>query len=150
MRQGEAYKVHRVLKSKLDDLATDLRTADGPGSGITGLKPTTDLGAIVKTILSGTSGKEGAASLRHLWSGRPEQIGRKRKEREAVWSEGEREDGEREWKEREKQEAKANKERDKTERERERDAKSTDDDGDYLGGRPWGGRMQRKIENWTA
>jgi hypothetical protein len=134
VKQNEGYKVHRVLISKLDDLATDLRTnpdPDGASKGLFGwagsLKPTTDLEKFVKIITQ--SSKAGCSSLRYLWLGRPGEVERKRKEKEAIWSEGE------------------EKEREKGS-EREREIKSSEDEAED--GNGWSGRVQRKIENWTA
>jgi hypothetical protein len=57
-RQSEAYKVHKVLRSKLDDLATDLRAdAAAPAD-------TRDLAALA-------GARDGAPSLAWLWAGRP-------------------------------------------------------------------------------
>lgn len=132
-KQNEGYKVHRVLISKLDDLATDLRTNPDPGGTkslfgwASSLKPTTDLGNFVKMIMA--SSKAGCGSLRYLWQGKPSDVERKRKEKEAIWSEGE------------------EKEREKG-LERERELKSSDDEGED--GNGWSGRVQRKIENWAA
>lgn len=138
-KQNEGYKVHRVLISKLDDLATDLRTNPEPGgstksifSWASGLKGTTDLGKFAQTITQNQ--KAGCSSLRYLWAGRPAEVERKRKEKEAIWSEGEE-------KEREKEAEKEAK---------EKDLKSSDDEADYANPLPWSGRVQRKIENWTA
>ncbi|EKM59053.1 uncharacterized protein PHACADRAFT_25180 [Phanerochaete carnosa HHB-10118-sp] len=138
-RQNESYKVHRVLISKLDDLATDLRTTPEPGGAAkslfgwaNSLKPTTDLEKFVQTITQ--NHKVGCSSLRYLWAGRPGEVERKRKEKEAIWSEGEE-------KEREKE----------AEKERcEKDMKSSDDEADDGNALPWSGRVQRKIENWAA
>lgn len=141
-KQNESYKVHRVLINKLDDLATDLRANPEPGQASKGLfgwaaslKPTTDLEKFVGVIKSNS--KAGCGSLRYLWSGRPSEVDRKRKEKEAIWSEGEE-------KEREKGLEKEAKERERYDK--ERDVKSSDDEGEY----GWSGRVQRKIENWTA
>lgn len=80
------------------------------------------------------SGKDGAASLRYLWSGRLAQLEKKRSER--VMFEVEREkDDEKE------------RERDKERNERS-DGRSTEDESESRG---WTGRrVQRKIESWTG
>lgn len=143
-KQNESYKVHRVLINKLDDLATDLRTSSDPdgGKGLFGwasnLNPTSDLGKFVKIITANT--KDGPPSVRYLWTGRPGDVARKRREREAVWSEGEEKERERDIEE---------KEQEKTDKEREREVKSSEDE-DFMGGIPWSGRMQRKLEAWAA
>ena len=137
-KQSDTYKVHRVLINKLDDLATDLRTntdTSSSGRGLFGwasnLTPTTDLPKLVKLISE--SSKDGAPSLRYLWTGRPTELTKKRKEKEAVLSEGEE-------KEREKE----------LEQERERydkdNLKSSDDEDDGI---PWSGKVQRKLESWA-
>jgi hypothetical protein len=148
-KQNEPYKVHRVLINKLDDLATDLRTNPDPdgGKGLFGwannVNPTTDLGKFVRTITANT--KDGSPSVRYLWMGRPGEVSRKRKERQIVWSEGE--DKEREKEVAEKEREKADKEREK---EKDRDVKSSEDEADFMGGIPWSGRVQRKLEAWAA
>lgn len=137
LKQNESYKVHRVLINKLDDLATDLRTTSNTPestsrSGNTFSTPTTDLGEFVKAAVLGGSAKDGAPSLRYLWTGRPEEVGKKRREKEFL---SEPEDGDK---------------RDGKDRAGvgDKDVKSSEDEGEL--GRPWSGRMQRKIESWTA
>lgn len=118
-RQLEPYKVHKVLLNKLDDLATDLRgSLDGGAGGA--VEPTTDLAQLAGALQAGA--KDGAASLRYLWTARPGHVAlrRKRKER-PVLSDGEREDAD-------------------VERE----------GGQEEEGRPWGGKVQRKIEAWAG
>ncbi|PCH41012.1 hypothetical protein WOLCODRAFT_162739 [Wolfiporia cocos MD-104 SS10] len=85
-RQSESYKVHRVLKSKLDDLASDLRTGgsgdEGPGGtsgAASSVNPTVDLDAFVKVVVGGS--KEAPNSLRYLWTGRPDEVQKKRREK---------------------------------------------------------------------
>jgi hypothetical protein len=127
-RQVESYKVHRVLKSKLDDLTTDLRTTSNDALVSThAVGATPDLNVFVKAVLCG--GKDDAASLRYLWSGRPLDIC---KMKEKVHSDGEKED---------------EYEKEKYERV---DGKSTDDEPEFLSGIHWSGRVQRKLESWTA
>ncbi|TBU49553.1 hypothetical protein BD309DRAFT_947112 [Dichomitus squalens] len=146
-RQSESYKVHRVLKNKLDDLATDLRTHGTESGGpttVTTLSVTTDLAALARCA---TTSKDAPQSLRYLWTGRAGHAEKKRREKEAVWSDGERE---REEKERERDGEKdvlSKDGRDKDERDRDshREARSGDE-----WDRPWGGRMQRKIESWAG
>ncbi|THH15914.1 hypothetical protein EUX98_g9387 [Antrodiella citrinella] len=175
LKQSESYKVHRVLINKLDDLATDLRTSEssksksksggwwGQGNAFNNNQPSSDLAVFVKCVVSG-AGAASTSSLRYLWTGRPEEVGRKRREKEVL------EDGELAGegdgkgdkdKDKEKEKEKAEKEKDK-EREREggkermsydRDVKSSEDEGDlggYSTSKPWSGRVQRKIEVWTA
>lgn len=127
-RQTESFKVHRVLKNKLDDLTTDLRAAPSDSLGSShSLGATTDLNAFVKAVVGG--GKDGAVSLRYLWSGRPMDIHKKRQEK--VQSDGEKEEDF------------------DSSRFEKIDGKSTDDD-EFMNGRQWSGRMQRKIGAWTA
>lgn len=122
-KQTESFKVHRVLKNKLDDLTTDLRATPNDHTGSShSIGATPDLNVFVKAVLSDT--KDGAVSLRYLWSGRPLDIHKRRNEK--VQSDGEKDD-----------------EFDKFER---IDGKSTDDEPEYH----WSGRMQRKIESWAA
>lgn len=146
-RQSESYKVHRVLKNKLDDLATDLRTHVTESSGTTTaatLSITSDLAAVARCAVTS---KDAPQSLRYLWTGRPGHAEKKRREKETLWSDGEhdREDKERN-KDREKDiPVKEGKDKDGRDRERDREARSCDE-----GDRPWGGRMQRKIESWAG
>ncbi|KAK7695822.1 hypothetical protein QCA50_000460 [Cerrena zonata] len=150
-KQSESYKVHKVLINKLDDLATDLRTnpeAHSRSGGWGGLwsnvynNPTTDLDALVRVVFLSGNSKESASSLRYLWTGRPEELMRKRKEKELSNDNEERgieAKAEKEAKDREKSH----------EKERERE-KASEDEGELIGGKPWSGRVQRKIESWAA
>ncbi|KAI0765510.1 hypothetical protein BC629DRAFT_1596637 [Irpex lacteus] len=147
-KQNESYKVHRVLINKLDDLATDLRTNPDPDtrkgsfSSASNLNPTTKLDEFVRVITANS--KDGSPSVRYLWTGRPGDVARKRREREAIWSEGEE-------KEREREKEIEEKERERIERDRDRDGvKSSEDEMDFMGGIPWSGRVQRKLESWAA
>ncbi|KAF8341410.1 uncharacterized protein EI90DRAFT_3150540 [Cantharellus anzutake] len=108
LRQAEPYKVHRVLKNKIDDLTTvssslannlnlSLRSTTDPmpvGSSAASVysanlarndhagaadEATTDLDIMVKFVLNGSK-HEIPATLRDLWGGRP---GRHRQELEA-------------------------------------------------------------------
>lgn len=138
-KQNDSYKVHRVLINKLDDLATDLRTnpeaaSRGSFGWASGLTPITDLNRFVKIITE--SSKDSAPSLRYLWTGRPGEVAKKRKEKEVVQSEDEE-------KEREKGQERVDRERDRYDRE---NAKSSDDEDDGI---PWSGKVQRKLENWA-
>ena len=146
-RQSESYKVHRVLKNKLDDLATDLRThatESGSGTTATTLSVTTDLAAFARCAVVS---KDAPQSLRYLWTGRPGHAEKKRREKETVWSDGERERDEKEKDKDGEKDALGKEGRDKDDRDRDRDreAKSGDE-----WDRPWGGRMQRKIESWAG
>lgn len=154
-KQSESYKVHKVLINKLDDLATDLRTnpeAHGRSGGWGGLwsnvynNPTTDLDALVRVVFLSGNSKESASSLRYLWTGRPEELARKRREKEILNDNEEREMEAKVEKEAREKERSHEKEREK-ERERE---KPSEDEGDIIGGKPWSGRVQRKIESWAA
>ncbi|CAL1700639.1 unnamed protein product [Somion occarium] len=145
-KQSESYKVHKVLINKLDDLATDLRTnpeAHGRSGGWGGLwnnalnNPTTDLDALVRVVILGGSSKDGVGSLRYLWTGRPQEVARKRLEKERLADNEEKEN-----------EAKA--EKDGREKGNEKDNKASDEEPDTMGGKPWSGRVQKKIESWAA
>jgi len=134
-RQTEPFKVHKVLLNKIDDLKTDLRTSgaerdgdfgDGAGMGQDMCTGTARLDVFVKSVL--TNRKEGASSVRWLWTARAEQAERKRRERVLSDTEKDAED---------KAAAVA-------------DAKSTDDEGDEVNAIPWSGRMQKKIESWAG
>ena len=141
-RSSESYKVHRVLLSKLDDLTNATTTAmsssaglkdrdwdprsnlNGPTFSSDGSSP--DLGTFVRKVTL-LRGKEGANSLRYLWTGRIDQLDRKRQE--GLWSDIEKE------------------------REEEKDVNArsdSDDDGEGVAALPWSGRVQRKIETWTG
>ncbi|CCM01577.1 uncharacterized protein FIBRA_03637 [Fibroporia radiculosa] len=162
-RQTEPYKVHRVLINKLDDLASDLRTGTSTGSDAEGggsaaasvLNPTADLGAFVRVVVGNS--RDAPHSLRYLWTGRLEETDKKRREKEALWSDTERDreerdrerDGEKDgrgrdiwdkgWRE---------KGKDRDELSREREVRSSGDESESL--KPWSGRVQRKIESWAA
>ncbi|OCH94087.1 hypothetical protein OBBRIDRAFT_723647 [Obba rivulosa] len=141
-KQSEPYKVHRVLKNKLDDLATDLRSGAGADTENTGSNaasssnPITDINTFVQVVASGS--KDAPPSLRYLWTGRPGLTATKRNEKEVPWSEGERED---------------HADRDAGGRDKEgngakdADMRSTDDEGD---GKLWAGKVARKLEGWSA
>lgn len=135
-RQTEQFKVHKVLLNKLDDLTTDLRAAgaerDGDldhGMGAGMATGTARLSVLVKCVLANR--KDGAPSVRWLWTARAEQAARKRRER--VLSDAER-DAE-----------------DKTAAAAAAaDVKSTDDEGDDVNPVPWPNRVQKKIESWAG
>lgn len=142
-KQSEPYKVHRVLKSKLDDLATDLRSGTGADSDISGSNITsasrsvTDIKTFVQIVASGS--KDAPQSLRYLWTGRPVISRKKRREKEVPWSDGEREDR---W---DKDGGKNGK--DRAGNGEKDDVKSTDDEGDA---KLWTGRVSRRLEGWAA
>ncbi|KAI0832438.1 hypothetical protein BC628DRAFT_315443 [Trametes gibbosa] len=147
VRQSESFKVHRVLKNKLDDLATDLRThaSDTGGAAASTLGVTADLSAFVRCVVST---KDAPQSLRYLWTGRPGYAEKKRREKEAVWSDGERDRDERD-RDREGERDAGRDGRDKDDREKEKDREPrSGDEGEFV--KPWSGRMQRKIESWAA
>ncbi|KAI0081792.1 hypothetical protein K474DRAFT_1656176 [Panus rudis PR-1116 ss-1] len=144
-KQSESYKVHKVLINKLDDLATDLRTNPEASTGRVGgwggwwsavfNTPTTDLDAFVRIVVLGGNSKESAPSLRYLWTGRPEEVSRKRREKEVLSDNEEEGKGEKEGKEK-----------------GYKDEKASEDDSEMVNGtgKPWSGRVQKKIEAWTA
>ena len=140
--------MHRVLISKLDDLATDLRTTATSGVNaihthgvdLASMDPTADLGVFVKAIIGNP--KDAPKSLRYLWTGRPGQAKKKRKEKDSFWSDGEKEREERET------EKELGSRYDGRRHDRERDKSDSSDDEES--GRAWSGRMQRKIEHWAA
>lgn len=128
--------MHKVLLNKLDDLTTDLRAAgaerDGDfgdnasGMGADLASGTARLDVFIKSALANR--KEGAPSVRWLWTARAEQAERKRRER--VLSDVEKEADDR---------AAA-----------VADAKSTDDEGDDGNTKPWSNRVQKKIGAWAG
>lgn len=141
--------MHRVFINKLDDFATDLRTTatsgvsaiHSHGVDLASMDPTTDLGAFVKAIIGNR--KDAPKSLRYLWTGRPGQARRKRKEKESFWS-----DGEKDKEDKDTVQDSGGKDGKKTDRDREK-SDSSDEDDNY-GAKPWPGRVQRKIEHWAA
>lgn len=162
VRSSEAYKVHRALLSKLDDLTSATTSAiasssatiglgiNVPGSGSSapavagsgkekdrtdvGLEGTADLGALVAkcTLLRG---KEGAPSVRYLWTGKLDVLERKRTE--ALGEGGA-------WVAQDEREvARKMKDGERSEEEEEEEIEG-------LGVLPWSNRVQRKIESWAG
>lgn len=159
-RTSDAYKLHRVVLNKIDDITTATTSAIASASSKSGLghahtrsfslshhgkerdaevliEGTTDLGAFVSKINSATSlgtralKDAGAQSLKYLWTGKVDQLERKRLE--GVLSDAEEE------REREK------------EREKERsDFSDEDGDAQFRPVLPWSNKMQKKIEDWTG
>lgn len=142
-RSSEAYKLHRVVLNKLDDLTTVTTSAMSSSKGASHgksmslslsskdrdaesmLESTADLATFVGKV-GFHRGKDCGASIRYLWTGRLELLERKRKE--SVWSDAEEE----------------------KERERERERSESDEDGDLLGVFPWSSKVTKKIENWAG
>ncbi|KAF9782829.1 hypothetical protein BJ322DRAFT_1072911 [Thelephora terrestris] len=123
-KQSEPFKVHRVLKSKIGDLTTDLRTATNQNHSGSNMETTSNLSLFVTGVLS--RGKDVSASLQYLWSGRVLDL----KTRRVGWTS----DGERE------EDLEVTKS----------DGKSTDEEHELPSGIHWSGRVQRKIGSWTA
>lgn len=123
-KQSEPFKVHRVLRSKIGDLTTDLRTATNQNLSTSNVGTTSDLSVFVIGVTSG--GKDIPSSLQHLWSGRVLEL--------KTWRGGWTSDGERE---EDLEMAKS-------------DGKSTDEEHELSSGIHWPGRVQRKIGSWTA
>ena len=123
-KQSEPFKVHRVLKSKIDDLTTDLRTAPNQNPPTQHMGTTPNLSAFVTGVLCG--GKDVPSSLKYLWSGRVLEL---QTRRSGIVSDGEKEED--------------------LEIARS-DGKSTDEEHELLSGIHWSGRVQRKIGSWTA
>lgn len=123
-KQSEPFKVHRVLKSKIGDLTTDLRTTTTQNLSTAGVVATANLPTFVTEVMSG--GKDVSPSLQYLWSGRVLEL---KTQRCGCTSDGEREE----------------------DLEIMRlDGKSTDEEHECPGGIHWSGRVQRKIGSWTA
>ena len=156
VRSSESYKVHRVLLNKLDDItsvttsAFASSSARGRGgrehapslsltslaSAVTGtsvdgaIEVTNDLAAFVLKV-NLMRGKDGAPSLRYLWSGRLDQLDRAKAE--AAGSDVEKDrDGVRE----------------RSGGERSDGRSSDEEEGEGLGALPWSGRVHKKIEGW--
>jgi hypothetical protein len=124
-KQAESFKVHRVLKSKIGDLTTDLRTAPDQNPSTSNVGTTPNLSAFVTGVTSG--GKDVSSSLRYLWTGRVLELQTRRGG--GVNSDGEREEDfeNMKW-----------------------DGRSTDEEHEFPSGIHWSGRVQRKIGSWTA
>lgn len=121
-KRSESFKVHRVLKSKVGDLTTDLRTTTNQNPSTSNVGTTSDLSVFVNGLMSG--GKDTSVSLQHLWGGKALELRTRR-----GTSDGERED-----------ELEITKS----------DGKSTDEEHDLSSGIHWPGRVQKKIGSWTA
>ena len=114
-----------MLKSKIGDLTTDLRTAPHQSPSTPNVGTTCNLPAFVTGVLSG--GKDVSSSLRYLWSGRVLEL--KTRKGGGINSDGEREE----------------------DCEIMRlDGKSTDEEHEFPSGIHWSGRVQRKIGSWTS
>ncbi|KAH8118294.1 hypothetical protein DFH11DRAFT_1723223 [Phellopilus nigrolimitatus] len=142
-RSSDAYKLHRVVLNKLDDITSATTSAMSSSKGVPHgrslslsmsskerdaegmLEGTLDLPTFVGKV-SHLRGKDTASTVRYLWSGRLDQLERKR--REAVWSDAEEE----------------------KEKERERERSDSDEEGEFLSALPWSGKMSKKIENWAG
>lgn len=157
-RAADAYKLHRVVLNKLDDLTTATTTALASASSKSGLghahahahtrslslttkerdaealmEGTADLAAFVGKLTGGAAasaraGRDaGAPSVKYLWTGRLEQLERKRVE--GVLSDAEEE----------------------RERERERERSDfSDEDGENPFRMPWSNKVQKKLEGWAG
>ncbi|KDQ64523.1 hypothetical protein JAAARDRAFT_187846 [Jaapia argillacea MUCL 33604] len=127
-RSSDSYKVHRVILSKLDDLTMDLSAS---GSAAVGVEPTLDITRFVKCVMGGEK-KDGARSLRCLWTGRVgDLLEMKRRGKGGIGSDVEKvEDGEKGGDDRP-------------------EGKVTDSEGEVFGPMLWSGKVQKKIENWA-
>lgn len=132
-KQNDAYKVHKMLRNKIDDITTDLRTAalDRPSDFSsnpavdelhTGFG-TSNLQVFSRLIVS--SGKEGAPSLSWLWAGKVGQLDKRKREIQVI-SDGE---------------------VDEKDKPVMGEVKTTDDEVVPF---PWSGRMQKKVESWVG
>jgi len=124
-KQSESFKVHRVLKSKIGDLTTDLRTTPNQNPPTINVGTTSNLSAFVTGVMSG--GKDVSSTLRYLWSGRVLEL--KIQRGGGINSDGEREEDFETTK---------------------LDGKSTDEEHEFPSGIHWSGRVQRKIGSWTS
>ena len=124
-KQSESFKVHRVLKSKIGDLTTDLRTTPNQSPPALNVGTTSNLSIFVTGVISG--GKDVSSSLRYLWSGRVLEL--KMLRCGGINSDGEREE--------DFEVARL-------------DGKSTDEEHEFPSGTHWSGRVQRKIGSWTS
>lgn len=139
-RSAEQYKLHRVVLNKIDDFTSATQSAissskDASHSRSISLsiskdreaellvECTSDLANFVNKI-DFLQKKDYGASIRYLWSGKFDQLERKRLES-----------------------ARGDIEEDK---DREREKSDSDDDGDVLGVLPWPNKVTKKIENWAG
>lgn len=113
-----------MLKSKIGDLTTDLRTTSNQ-SPSPNVGTTSNLPAFVAGVMSG--GKDVSSSLRYLWNGRVLEL--KPRRGGGIGSDGEREEDFETTK---------------------LDGKSTDEEHEFPSGIHWSGRVQRKIGSWTS
>ena len=139
-------------KSKYPDLPSSPEATPPPPPATiaaTSLSVTSDLAAFARCAVTS---KDAPPSLRYLWTGRPGHAEKKRREKEPPWSDGERDDKDRD-KDRDRagdKEADSEHARGKGDRERERDKDGIHARSGDEGERLWSGRMQRRIEAWTA
>ncbi|THH10221.1 hypothetical protein EW145_g1459 [Phellinidium pouzarii] len=121
-RSSDAYKLHRVVLNKLDDITTATTSAMASSKGMRHAKSlsmsltskerdaeslldsTSDLATFVGKV-AWLRGKDCPSSVRYLWTGRLDQLERKRQE--CIWSDAEEE----------------------KEKEKERDKSESDEDG---------------------
>lgn len=133
-KQNDAYKVHKMLRNKIDDITTDLRTAALDRSSDFSLSNpavdelhsgfgTSNLKMFSRLIVS--SGKEGAPSLAWLWAGKTGQLDQRKREMQVI-SDGE---------------------VDEQDKFAMGEVKTTDDEVVPF---PWSGRMQKKVESWVG
>ena len=114
-----------MLRSKIGDLTTDLRTTPGQAPSAPNVGTTSDLPTFVTGIMS--AGKDVSSSLRYLWSGRVLELQTRRGG--GINSDGEREEDLETLK---------------------LDGRSTDEEHEFPSGTHWSGRVQRKIGSWTS
>lgn len=137
-RSSETYKVHRVILNKLDDITTATTSAissGGVGANVSAFNmdctdTTADLPAFVKKI-SNTHSKDMASSLKSVWTGRVEQLAKKR--RQILYADDE-----------------EGRDQSKCREETRSDGRSTDDEGDISGRLQWSKSVHRKIESWAG
>lgn len=123
-KQSEPFKVHKVLKSKIGDLKTDLRTTATQNPSTANVGTTSNLPTFVTGVMGG--GKDVSLNLQYLWSGRVLELMTRKG--------GGISDGERE------EDLEITKS----------DGKSTDEEHELLSGIHWSGRVRGKIGSWTA
>ena len=114
-----------MLKSKIGDLTTDLRTAPNQSPSTPNVGITSNLSAFVTGVMN--YGKDVSSSLRYLWNGRVLEL--KTRKGGGIISDGEREEDFEIMKS---------------------DGKSTDEEHEFPSGIHWSGRVQRKIGSWTS
>lgn len=140
-RSSDAYKLHRAVLNTIDDLTSATTQAMSSSKGVRHgqsmslslsskereaeslLEGTPDLASFVNKV-GYLRGKDCGSSVRYLWTGKLDQLDRKRKE--SIWSDIE------------------------EDREREKEMSASDEENDSTSVFPWSNRVTKKLENWAG